>query len=171
MKTNPQPPQSHKPPSGWLALFALMISFIFAGTLQATPWSLISAKYRHNDNDTAYSGAALLGTAGDQWNDINDGGNTSAQVWPNAIVDSTGVTAAGVGFQWFSSAWGGNYWNATDYWAGGSFHVYNPGTPTTPYYDLLRSYWLNVDQQVTGLTPNALYDLVIYFRVQDNRWV
>ncbi|MEI6219211.1 MAG: hypothetical protein WCP86_09950, partial [bacterium] len=145
------------------------VSYSANDTMNVTavaPMGLISAKYRHsNEGDSTFSGAAVLGTAGDQWNDIDDNGFNGQAHTYSPIIDVTGTTVPGITFQTLNGYWGGCYWGDGNYNA----NNYNVNSGSSVYYDLLRSYFGDVDQRVTGLTPGALYDLVVYLHTQDNR--
>jgi len=146
----------------------LIVSCAHAETLP-----LISAKYRHSNNgESIYVGPALLGegvpgVSGTQWNDIDDAGHNGTAHSYTSIVDSDGAAVSGVTIDIINNYWGNSAWGNGAYNAGGQFNV---NSSSTPYYDLLRSYFGGEPQtQITGLTPNAKYDLVVYAHTHDNR--
>jgi hypothetical protein len=150
----------------WLAMLGLAM---IANCAHA--WDLISAKYRH-DGDSTYVGPAILGSgvpgvSGDIWNDVCDAGFAGQAHSYSPVVDTTGATVPGIAIETLDNYNGGNFWGSGDYWAGGTFLM----NSSSPYYNLFRTYFgANEPRiQITGLTPNAKYDLVIYLHQHDNR--
>ena len=95
------------------------------------------------------SGAAVLGTRGDQWNGVD--GSTGTNI---ALIDANGQPSA----------------VTMSFTSGGGYNVYDYGGSTpftgTPENALMENYLFNdgVTQTVTlsGLQPNYLYNLVLY---------
>jgi len=97
-----------------------------------------------NQNGTAYTGAAVVGTAGDYWNFLNHGNGTNVALEDSAS-DATSMTLT---------------------WQGGDATApFDYGFEFTAYADLMAGYLYNTSLQVMnvdGLTPDTSYDLYIY---------
>jgi aryl-phospho-beta-D-glucosidase BglC (GH1 family) len=142
--------------SSWLfCVFSAGIIFLSAGVLQA---QLIDVDFNENSSagsgggpnpGPTMSGAAVLGTAGDQWNGIDvSSGSGIPLIYADGSTSAVTMT--------FTS--GGGY-DVNDY--GGS-------TPfaSTPYDALMEDYLYNggTPQTITlsGLAANSSYNLVLY---------
>ncbi|MGH7990852.1 MAG: hypothetical protein ACREDS_11780, partial [Limisphaerales bacterium] len=139
----------------FLGVFSAGIVFLSAGLLQA---QLMDVDFNENSSagsgggpnpGPTMSGAALLGTAGDQWNGINVSSGSGISLI-NADGSSSAVTMT------FTS--GGGY----------DVNSYSGSTPFagTPYDALMEDYLYNsgVAQTITlsGLAANSTYNLVLY---------
>jgi endoglucanase len=141
--------------SFWLSgVFSAGIFFLSVGLLQA---QLIDVNFTLNSSAGAggpnpsptMSGAAVLGSAGDQWNGINtSSGSGIPLIYANGSSSTVTMT--------FTS--GGGY-NVNDY---------SGSTPfaSTPYNALMENYLYNNGtlQTITlsGLAANSTYNLVLY---------
>ncbi|MEI6655391.1 MAG: InlB B-repeat-containing protein [Verrucomicrobiota bacterium] len=126
--------------------------------------NLINVQFLKAANgDVAFGpGAAVVGAAPDQWNNL-DMGTNNGQYAPHflSIKDVNGnPTGVTVDFANYPAI---DDWGNTDYWTFNSYH-HTAGT----FYDLLRSYIADPDVTINGLTP-GLYDFIGLFRQQDNR--
>lgn len=137
-----------------LAVFLAAIVFSNSGTLQA---QLIDVNFTQNSSageggpnpGPTMSGAAVLGTAGDQWNGVNGSSGTAIPlIYANGSNSPVTMT----------------------FTAGGGYNVYDYSGSTpftgTPYNALMETYLYNngVSQTVTlsNLQANSIYNLVVY---------
>ena len=142
--------------SSWLfCVFPAGIIFLSVGMVQA---QLIDVDFNENSSagsgggpnpGPTMSGAAVLGTAGDQWNGIDaSSGSGIPLIYANGSASAVKMT--------FTSA--------------GGYDVNNYGGSTpfagTPYDALMEDYLYNggTAQTITlsGLAPNSTYNLVLY---------
>ena len=137
-----------------LAAMAAAIVIALPGLLQA---KLIDINFTQNSSageggpnpGPTMSGAAVLGSTGDQWNGISGSGGT------NIVLKYADGSASPV---------------VMNFTAGGGYNVYDYGGSTpftgTPWNALMETYLYNdgVPQTVSlsGLTPNSIYNLVVY---------
>jgi len=132
-----------------MGAFLAGIIFFSAGLLHA---QLINVDFNRNDGGSTgptMSGAAVLGTAGDQWNGISvASGSGISLFYTNGSASTVKMTfTAGGGYD--AKAYGGS-------------------TPfaSTSYNGLMEDYLYNgnVPQTITlsGLATNATYNLVLY---------
>lgn len=140
---------------------ASLLSILLAATIAAFPFTLhaklINVNFTQNSSagqggpspGPTMSGAAILGSAGDQWNGIN--GSSGSGI---SLINSDG-TATPVKMMFGS---------------GGGYNVFNYGGSTPfaggPEAALMETYLYNggVPQTITlsGLAPNTAYNVVLY---------
>ena len=113
---------------------------VFAMAAAAQAQVLIDMQF---SGGTSQTGAAVVGSGGDQWNKSGNGSG------PLALNDVSG-TASGVTLNWS---------------AGGSFGSGN-GFTGTAYENLMTNYLYSVSTTstltLTGLTPSSTYNLYLY---------
>jgi len=148
------------------------VLFLSAGLLQAQ--TLINVDFNGNSVGTAYggggvgtgptmTGAAVLGSAGDQWNGFGDSAFTFAN-YPG------GMSGSGLALNYANGSASGVTMSLT---ADGSYNanepVWNNHSPFTtaasPYANLMQDLiYANVPQTLTlsGLAPNQAFNLVLY---------
>ncbi len=146
-----------------VAVLALVLVLLI-GPAQAHAVELINIQFQStgqwNPNAPAYSGAAVIGSAGDQWNHITDGSGTNF-----SLSNSTGsVSSTGATMSWASTGLFGGY-NATPPHTGGDdSNAFGGGT----YDALMNSYlYLTADQapktiSFKSLAASTSYDLYVY---------
>jgi len=152
----------------------LAAALLWAGTALATS-NLINVDFVGNSIGNAYggggpsvgpnqTGAMVLGSAGDQWNGINDS-MYSFSAYPSGISTSSPLTLTNAD---------GTVSSATmSLTADGSYNSYEPNwgsanpfvTGASPYANLMQDYlYANNPQSITlsGLKASYSYDLVLY---------
>jgi aryl-phospho-beta-D-glucosidase BglC (GH1 family) len=140
----------------FLAIFSAGIVFLSCGALQA---QLIDVQFATNslatagngpDNAPAMSGAAVLGSAGDQWNQILVTSGSGISLI-NADGSASAVTMSFTSGGAFDD--NGTYGNSSTF-------------TNSPCFDLMQAYLYNngIAQTVTlaGLAANSFYNLALY---------
>lgn len=134
---------------------AAIVVALLGGAAIANAGLVDVAFYSSNFAHTTMSGAAVLGAAGDVWNSFDAGNpNTPTNYGPFALVD-TASNATGISLSF--NADGG---------------VISGHSGTQPDPNLTNSYLYNntsgpITETLTGLAPNASYNLVLYVASDD----
>ncbi len=151
-------PTLHHSPCSSFRLFGIFFAALIAfgsGLLQA---QLINVDFNENDSagsgggpnpGPTMSGAAVLGTAGEQWNGINvNSGSGIPLIYANGSASGVTMTFTSGGGYDANSYGGSTPFAGTSYDALMEDYLYNGGTPQTI--------------TLSGLAANSTYNLVLY---------
>ncbi|MGH7090508.1 MAG: PEP-CTERM sorting domain-containing protein, partial [Stellaceae bacterium] len=132
---------------------ALGVAAVLAMSASARA-DLIDVQFGPAGSTAAYSGAAVLGTSGDQWNVVTGTFDTTAN--GIALKDASG-SATPVALS-YNAGFGPGFENVAR--SGGIF-------AGTPYQNLLTTYMdtvsgIPITVALSGLTPDASYELALY---------